>query len=170
MSLGGEGLTSERGVVAVLFADIAGFTAMAEHLDPETVTDMMNDIFAVLGAEVEAVGGHVDKVVGDALMALFGAPVAHEDDALRAVRAGVRMQRAMQARQDLLRRAFGQAPRLRIGLPRAPVGGGVAAELGGPFFKKGGYPVVVKGRAEPIAVYEVIGGRERAEPMYRPPF
>src|SRR3990172_9257 len=66
------------------------------------------------GAGGEAVGGHVDKVVGDELMALFGAPVAHEDDALRAVRAAVGMQRAMQARLEMLHRAFGQAPRLRI--------------------------------------------------------
>src|SRR3989304_4492946 len=130
MSLGGEGLTSERGVVAVLFADIAGFTAMAEHLDPETVTDRMNDIFAVLGAEVEAVGGHVDKVIGDSLMALFGAPVAHEDDALRAVRAAGGMQRAMAARADALTQRIGQAPRLRIGIHSGQVVWGAVGPTG----------------------------------------
>ncbi len=105
--MGGEehGFSSERRVVAVLFADMAGFTALTERLDPEVVTDAMNEIFAALGAEVDAVGGHVDKVVGDELMALFGAPVAHEDDALRAVRAALRMQRAMEAREEALRRS-----------------------------------------------------------------
>src|SRR3989304_2283179 len=86
---------SERRVVTVLFADVAGFTAMSENLDPETVTDAMNTIFSALGAEVEAVGGHVDKVIGDSLMALFGRPVAHEDDPLRAVRAAMAMHRAV---------------------------------------------------------------------------
>src|SRR3990172_9256 len=60
---------------------MAGFTALTEKIDPEVVTDVMNEVFAALGAEVEAVGGHVDKVVGDELMGLFGAPVAHEGDA-----------------------------------------------------------------------------------------
>src|SRR3990172_10048975 len=82
------------------------------------------------GAEVEAVGGHVDKVVGDELMALFGAPVAHEDDALRAVRAAVGMQRAMQARLEMLRGAFGQAPRLRIGIHSGQVVWGVVGPPG----------------------------------------
>ncbi len=112
---GGAG-PSERRVVTVLFADIAGFTAMAERLDPETVTDAMNVIFALLGAEVEAVGGTVDKVIGDNLMALFGAPVAHEDDALRAVRAARAMQRGIAAQQSDLQRTLGGAVRLRIGI------------------------------------------------------
>src|SRR3990172_2794859 len=110
---------------------MAGFTALTEKIDPEVVTDVMNEVFAALGAEVEAVGGHVDKVVGDELMALFGAPVAHEDDALRAVRAAAGMQRAMQARQEMLRRAFGQAPRLRIGIHSGQVVWGVVGPPGG---------------------------------------
>lgn len=116
MSLPEPGPTSERRVVCVLFADVAGFTAISERLDPETVTDAMNEIFTALGAEVEAVGGYVDKVTGDSLMALFGAPVAHEDDALRAVRAAVAMQKAMAVREDATRRLLGRPARLRIGI------------------------------------------------------
>ncbi len=207
MGVGEQGVTSERRVVAVLFADMAGFTALTEKIDPEVVTDAMNEVFAALGVEVETVGGHVDKVVGDELMALFGAPVAHEDDALRAVRAALGMQRAMTARQEMLRRAFAQAPRLRIGIHSgqvvwgvvgppgqarptvmgdvvnvasrlqhaAPEGGilvseAVARQIRGTYLCKAWEPIVVKGKVEPLPVYEVVGERERAEPMYRPPF
>ncbi len=207
MSATDAGPPSERRVVAVLFADIAGFTAMTERLDPETVTDVMNEIFAALGAEVEAVGGHVDKVIGDSLMALFGAPVAHEDDAVRAVRAALAMQRAIEARRETLQRALGQAVRLRIGihsgqvvwgvvgppgqalptvmgdvvnlasrLQRAAPEGGVLVsdavyrQVRGVYLCKAWEPLVVRGKAEPVAVYEILGERERAEAMYRPPF
>ncbi len=207
MSVRAEGPSSERRVVTVLFADVAGFTAMAERLDPEIVTDVMNEIFGVLGAEVEAVGGHVDKVIGDSLMALFGAPVAHEDDALRAVRAAVGMHRAIRAREAMLTRSFGQPPHLRIGihsgqvvwgvvgppgqaqptvmgdvvnlasrLQRAAPEGGVLVsdviwrQVRGSYLSKTWEPLVVKGKAEPVAVYEVLGARDHAESMARPPF
>jgi class 3 adenylate cyclase len=82
----------ERRVVTVLFADLVGYTALAEHLDPEKVTRLIESYFEPLVAEIEEFGGRVDKVLGDAIIALFGAPVAHEDDADRAVRAALRMQ------------------------------------------------------------------------------
>ncbi|MEJ7720307.1 MAG: adenylate/guanylate cyclase domain-containing protein [Ilumatobacteraceae bacterium] len=82
----------ERRVVTVLFADLVGYTAMAEHRDPEQVKRMIDECFARLVADVEVYGGRVDKLLGDAVVALFGAPVAHEDDAERAVRAALRMQ------------------------------------------------------------------------------
>jgi len=110
------GLHSERRPVAVLFVDIVGFTAMTERLDPETVTDAVNEIFRLLGEAVAAFGGHVDKVIGDNLMALFGAPVAHEDDAQRAVRAALAMQRTMREREDQTRRLLGEPVRLHIGI------------------------------------------------------
>ncbi|MCL6554156.1 MAG: adenylate/guanylate cyclase domain-containing protein, partial [Firmicutes bacterium] len=121
---------SQRRVVTVLFADVVGFTAMAERLDPEIVTDAMNEVFALLGAEVAAVGGHVDKVIGDSLMALFGAPVAHEDDAPRAVRAALAMQRAVAAGEAVARR-LGQPVRLRIGVHTGPVVWGQVGPAGG---------------------------------------
>jgi class 3 adenylate cyclase/tetratricopeptide (TPR) repeat protein len=82
----------ERRVVTVLFADIVGFTRLAERRDPEQVKRLIESVFERLVGVVEAHGGVVDKVLGDAIVALFGAPVAHEDDAERAVRAGLAMQ------------------------------------------------------------------------------
>src|SRR5512134_1754437 len=82
----------ERRVVTVLFADLVGFTALAEHRDPEQVKRLVDAAFARLVADIEHHGGVVDKVLGDAIVALFGAPIAHEDDADRAVRAALAMQ------------------------------------------------------------------------------
>ena len=82
----------ERRIVTVLFADIVGYTAMAERLDPERVKRLIESCFERLVVDIETFGGRVDKVLGDAILALFGAPVAHEDDAERAVRAALRMQ------------------------------------------------------------------------------
>lgn len=92
----------ERRIVTVLFADIVGFTSVSERLDPEQVKNLVDRCFDLLGAEVEAFGGRVDKVMGDAVIALFGAPVAHEDDAERAVRAGLRLHEVLQAEADTL--------------------------------------------------------------------
>ena len=74
--------------MTALFADIVGFTALAERRDPEEVKHLVDRAFALLTADVTAFGGVVDKIVGDQIVALFGAPVAHSDDAERAVRAG----------------------------------------------------------------------------------
>jgi class 3 adenylate cyclase/tetratricopeptide (TPR) repeat protein len=85
----------ERRQVTVLFADLSGYTAFAERMDPETVKSLVDRALMRLGQEVERYGGTVDKYIGDNVMAIFGAPVAHEDDAERAVRAGLGMQDAM---------------------------------------------------------------------------
>jgi class 3 adenylate cyclase len=79
----------ERKVVSVLFCDLVGFTAASEHQDPEDVRARIRPYHHRLRSEIEAYGGTVEKFVGDAVMAAFGAPVAHEDDAERAVRAGL---------------------------------------------------------------------------------
>jgi predicted ATPase/class 3 adenylate cyclase len=79
----------ERKVVTVLFADLVGFTSRAEQLDPEDVRAMLSPYYARLRQELERRGGTVEKFIGDAVMALFGAPVAHEDDPERAVRAAL---------------------------------------------------------------------------------
>ncbi len=84
-------LAEERRVVTVLFADLVGSTSLAEELDPERVKRLIDSCFQRLVADIEAFGGQVDKLMGDAIIALFGAPVAHEDDAERAVRAALRM-------------------------------------------------------------------------------
>ena len=85
----------ERRVVTVLFADLVGYTALAENLDPEQVKRLIESCFERLVADIETFGGRVDKLLGDAIVALFGAPVAHEDDAERAVRAALRMQETL---------------------------------------------------------------------------
>ena len=76
----------ERKIVTVLFADLVGFTARAERLDPEDVRAFLAPYHERLRAEFERFGGTVEKFIGDAVMALFGAPTAHDDDPERAVR------------------------------------------------------------------------------------
>ncbi|MGI8606518.1 MAG: ATP-binding protein, partial [Gaiellaceae bacterium] len=85
----------ERKVVTVLFADLVGFTGRAERLDPEDVRAMLSPYYARLRSELERRGGTVEKFIGDAVMAVFGAPVAHEDDPERAVRAGLAIRDAI---------------------------------------------------------------------------
>lgn len=77
--------------MTVLFADLSGFTTLSERLDPEDVQALQNQLFAEMTAAVQRFGGFVDKFIGDALLALFGAPAAHEDDPERALRAALDM-------------------------------------------------------------------------------
>jgi class 3 adenylate cyclase len=84
-------MLDERKVVSVLFCDLVGFTAACEQADPEDVVARIRPYHALLRREVERFGGTVEKFVGDGVMAVFGAPVAHEDDPERAVRAGLRI-------------------------------------------------------------------------------
>ena len=90
----------ERRFATVLFADLVGFTAFSESADPEHVKQLVDTCFEALGADVTAYGGQVDKIVGDALVALFGAPIAHEDDAERAVRCALQMQHTISTMRD----------------------------------------------------------------------
>jgi predicted ATPase/class 3 adenylate cyclase len=82
---------ANRRTITVLFADLSGFTTMSERLDPEVMQAFQNELFEELTAAVQGFGGYVDKFIGDALLALFGAPAAHEDDPERAVRAALDM-------------------------------------------------------------------------------
>ena len=86
----------ERKVVTVFFADLVGFTGRAEQLDPEDVRAMLSPYYARLRSEIERFGGTVEKFIGDAVMAVFGAPVTHEDDPERAVRAALAARDAVQ--------------------------------------------------------------------------
>ena len=79
----------ERKVVTVLFADLVGFTSRAEQMDPEDVRAVLEPYHSRLRSELERYGGTVEKFIGDAVMALFGAPVSHEDDPERADRKSV---------------------------------------------------------------------------------
>jgi class 3 adenylate cyclase/tetratricopeptide (TPR) repeat protein len=86
----------ERKIVTVLFCDLVGFTAASDSADPEDVRARIRPYHARLRQEIERFGGTVEKFIGDAVMAVFGAPVAHEDDAERAVRAGLRVLEAIE--------------------------------------------------------------------------
>jgi class 3 adenylate cyclase/tetratricopeptide (TPR) repeat protein len=86
-----EPAREERKVVSVLFADLVGFTGRAEQMDPEDVRALLSPYYAHVREELERYGGTVEKFIGDAVMALFGAPIAHEDDPERAVRAALRI-------------------------------------------------------------------------------
>ncbi len=82
---------AERRHVSVLFADLVGFTPFAEERDAEEVRDILSRYFELAGEVIARHGGSVEKFIGDAVMAVWGAPVAHEDDAERAVRAGLEL-------------------------------------------------------------------------------
>lgn len=120
----------ERRTVTVMFADVTGFTSMSEHLDPEEVKETMNLVFDHLTREVVDQGGTVDKYMGDALMALFGAPRSFGDDAERAARAALRMQAQFDQLAAELSPKVKVTLKLRIGLNTGEVlagyvGGGV---------------------------------------------
>src|SRR4029079_3173942 len=85
----------ERKVVTVLFADLVGFTSRSEQLDVEDVRGTLAPFHASVRTVLESFGATVEKFIGDAVMAVFGAPVAHEDDAERAVRAGLAIREAI---------------------------------------------------------------------------
>src|SRR2546428_9750078 len=87
--------SEERKVITILFADLVGFTSRAERLDPEAVRGMLDPYYQDLRRELERFGGTVEKFIGDAVMAIFGAPIAHEDDAERAVKAAFAIRSAV---------------------------------------------------------------------------
>ncbi|MHC4993763.1 MAG: adenylate/guanylate cyclase domain-containing protein, partial [Planctomycetota bacterium] len=120
----------ERRQVTVLFADVSGFTNMSHRMDPEQVHETMNAVFAGLGRCIEAEGGHIDKYIGDNVMALFGAPVAHEDDPARACRAAIAMQDFLADFSRGLEQRLGIGLKMRIGVNDGPVvAGGVGSEV-----------------------------------------
>src|SRR5712691_9525236 len=85
----------QRKVVTILFCDVTGSTALGESVDPEALRALLAGYFERMKAIVETHGGTVEKFIGDAVMAVFGVPMLHEDDALRAVRAAAEMRNAL---------------------------------------------------------------------------
>jgi class 3 adenylate cyclase/tetratricopeptide (TPR) repeat protein len=104
----------QRKQLTVLFADVSGFTAMSETMDPEEVSATMNALWARLDGALTANGGRIDKHIGDAVMALFGAPTAREDDPERAIRAALTMQTELRAFNEVVQLAV--PLRMRIGI------------------------------------------------------
>jgi len=179
----------ERKVVSVLFADLVGFTSRAERLDPEDVRALLSPFYGRLRSELERFGGTVEKFIGDAVMALFGAPVTHEDDPERAVRAAlairdwVREEGQVQVRIAvntgealvLLGARPGQGEGMAAGdvvntaarlQAAAPVNGVL---VGGRTFRatraaieyRQAGPVAAKGKREPVPAWEAVGARAR---------
>jgi class 3 adenylate cyclase/tetratricopeptide (TPR) repeat protein len=106
----------ERKLVTVLFADVTGSTALGERLDPERMRDVLRTYFAAMREEIEGEGGTVEKFIGDAVMAAFGVPVAHEDDPARALRAAGAMLRRLDSVNAELTREHGVSLEIRIGV------------------------------------------------------
>src|SRR6185437_4029483 len=105
--------TEQRKVVTVVFSDVTGSTALGERLDPESLRRVLARYFELASQVVERHGGVVEKFVGDAVMAVFGVPQVHEDDAMRAVRAAVEMRAALDALNEQL---SGPPLQIRIGV------------------------------------------------------
>ena len=114
-------LEGERKLVTVLFADAAGFTAMAAGLDPEDLHAIMDGCFARIVDAVHRYEGTVNQFTGDGVMALFGAPVAHEDHGVRAVAAALAIQKSIREYAETLRQSRGLDFALRIGINTGPV-------------------------------------------------
>ena len=119
-----EASPEERRKATVLFADLSGYTAVSERLDPER----MRRSTAPCGGreEVERHGGTIDKYIGDNVMGVFGAPVSHEDDPERAVRAGLAMQAAMAEVNERIAADIGATFALRVGINSGDVPAGSA--------------------------------------------
>ncbi len=125
-----QSIEGERKLVTVLFADVAGYTSMSEKLDPEDVQQIMDGCFQIAMDEVHRYEGTIDKFTGDGVMALFGAPVAHEDHARRACHAALALQKALEAYGDKVKRDRGFDFKMRVGLNSGPVMiGSVAGNL-----------------------------------------
>jgi class 3 adenylate cyclase len=177
----------ERKVVTILFTDLVGSTARAEGLDPEDVSATLSAYYTQLRAELERHGGTVEKFIGDAVMAVFGAPVAHEDDAERAVRAALAIRDSI-GEELQIRTAVNTGEALvalgaKPGEGDAMVAGDVvntaarlqgAAPVNGILVGEGTYratrhvidyreaePVEAKGKAEPVKVWEAVAARSR---------
>src|SRR5579884_3815743 len=188
-ALTSEPAREERKVVSVLFADLVGFTSRAEQLDPEDVRAVLAPYWERLRGELEQRGGTVEKFIGDAVMALFGAPVAHDDDPLRAVGAALAIRDWAREEDDLqVRIAVNTGEALVLLGARPAEGEGMAAgdvvnttarlqsaaPVNGVLVGETTYratrdvieyaehdPVVAKGKAGPIPVWEAVQVRSR---------
>jgi class 3 adenylate cyclase/tetratricopeptide (TPR) repeat protein len=188
-ALSSEPPREERKVVSVLFADLVGFTSRAEQLDPEDVRALLAPYWERLRSELEGFGGTVEKFIGDAVMALFGAPVAHEDDPERAVRAALAIRDRAREEEGLqVRIAVNTGEALVLLGARPAEGEGMAAgdvvntaarlqsaaPVNGVLVGETTYratrhaieyaerePVAAKGKAEPVPVWEALEARSR---------
>ena len=111
-----EATREARKVVTVVFADVTGSTGLGERLDPESLRAILGRWFDAMRDVLERHGGTVEKFIGDAIVAVFGVPTLHEDDALRAVRAATEMRAALVAFNEALRTERGLEIEMRVGV------------------------------------------------------
>ncbi|MEA1903219.1 MAG: adenylate/guanylate cyclase domain-containing protein [Actinomycetota bacterium] len=123
----GKAMLGERRTVTMLFADITGSTAAAEQLDPEDWAEIMNGAFEHLISPIYRYEGTLAQLRGDAILAFFGAPIAHEDDPIRALRAGVEMVAALEGYSGQVKKQWGMPVQVRVGINTGLV---VVGELG----------------------------------------
>jgi class 3 adenylate cyclase/tetratricopeptide (TPR) repeat protein len=155
--------SEQRRIVTVLFADLANSTALAESLDAEEMRAILADFFSAMSREIHRHGGSVEKYIGDAIMAVFGLPTAHEDDPIRAIRAALDMQTSLRAlnsalaSDDYASDDDGARPelRLRIGINTGEVAAAVAPREGQDFLITGD-PVNVAARLQQLAAPDAI--------------
>jgi class 3 adenylate cyclase/tetratricopeptide (TPR) repeat protein len=121
--------TEQRKVVTVVFSDVTGSTALGERLDPESLRRVLARYFELASQVVERHGGSVEKFIGDAVMAVFGVPHVHEDDALRAVRAAAELSEALALLNAELERDYGTTLSLRTGITTGEVVTGTEERL-----------------------------------------
>jgi class 3 adenylate cyclase/tetratricopeptide (TPR) repeat protein len=181
----------QRKTVTVLFCDVTGSTTLGETVDPERLRALLAHYFEQMKAIVERHGGTVEKFIGDAVMAVFGVPVVHEDDALRAVSAAVEMRDALpelglQARIGVMtgevvtgtaeRLATGDAVNVAARLEQAAQPGAVL--VGQPTLAlvrdavevEPVHPLDLKGKAQPVPAYQLLSVRAAPEPRHETPF
>ena len=127
----------ERRVVTVLFADLAGSTALGERLDPEDVRELQGELFELINTEVERFGGTTEKFAGDAVLAVFGIPQAHEDDPERAVRAALAVRDSFGSFTERVHGRHGADVGLRIGVNTGEVVAGREAAARGELMVSG---------------------------------
>lgn len=138
--------------VTILFSDIRGFTAMSQQMPPESLVAFLNDhYFSPMGEIAHSFDGTVDKHIGDSIMVVFGSPAPREDDALRAVRAGVVMQQKAIEINEILRRRNGMRLRIGIGISTGDVFSGVLGSLRKKEFTSIGMPVNIAARLQGLA-------------------
>lgn len=186
-------LTGERKIVTCLFADVVGSTSLAERMDPDDWTEIMNRAFDQLSPAIYRYEGTIARLMGDAILAFFGAPVAHEDDPVRAAHAALDLIVAAQSYAGQVRKQYGIEFAIRVGLNTGPVVvGNVGSDLKYEYTAMGDAvnlaarmqsaaktmtalisehtyryiapvfdcadlgPIEIKGKSEPVRVYEVI--------------